>query len=163
MCELYQECDLGALCLMYRLDYPALDLSRCGKPRGSRPRVALAGLPQARQSRSRLARGSLKDPRHIEAALKQRHEELLVLLGERLVMELTRQRADVQVPEPGPEGIEQLATGRHRLVDRPGMGYVEAEARFRELSEPPSELVDAAPVLLTRVHVLRAPASVPGR
>jgi hypothetical protein len=55
---------------------------------------------------------SLEDPRHIEAVLKQRHEELLVLLAEPLVMELTRQRADVQMAEPG----QAVGSGRKRAA-----------------------------------------------
>lgn len=64
-----------------------------------------------------MPRRSLKDPRNIRAALKQWREEFFMLLGQRQVMKLRRERADVKVAEPGTERVQQIATSGHRLVD----------------------------------------------
>jgi hypothetical protein len=81
------------------------------------------------------ARFRLEDPRDVTATREQRSEELLVLRAQRHMSVAGRDGAQVNMPEPWSEAVEETPAQLHGRIDGPGMGQVEAEACLRQLLE----------------------------
>src|ERR1039458_10015000 len=122
-----------------------------------RPLAALRcsrGLAIAR-ARSRIPRWRLDNPGNIQTPLQQRREQFFMLLSERSVVQVRRQRTHVEMSQSGAKRVEQIATYCHGLVDRPSVSNVKAETGLGQLREPSIQLIDRASIVLTGIHVLQ--------